>query len=138
MAIVTVHGQDVQTFTDDQQCQIITVVVEGATGQHLRSKCRWAFHSRAFRVRDSRCGRERESKTAGPGQGSTSGDQVRVPKPQAEQLKLEWKHDQVDWGQQGVIRPGSPEAWSQGSGPPGGSGRERIRGSILKFTQDTG
>jgi hypothetical protein len=38
-------------FIDDQQGQIIiiTVVVEGATGQHLRSKCQ-AFHSRSFRV----------------------------------------------------------------------------------------
>ena len=62
---------------------------------------------------------ERESrKTAGPVQGSTSGEQVRVPFPQAEQLKLEQQHEQVDWEQQGVIRPGSPEAWSQG-------GRER-------------
>ena len=74
--IITDHGQDVQMFIDDQQCQIIiiTVVVEGATGQHLRSKCQLAFHSQAFRGRDSRCGRERESKTAGPEQGSTSGD----------------------------------------------------------------
>ena len=62
--IITVHGQDVQTFIDDQQGQIIiiTVVVEGATCQHLRSKCQLAFHSRSFRVRDSRCGRERESR----------------------------------------------------------------------------
>ena len=60
--IITEHGQDVQTFIDDQQGQIIiiiiTVVVEGATGQHLMRKCQLAFHSRAFRVRDSRCGRE--------------------------------------------------------------------------------
>jgi hypothetical protein len=56
--IITVHGKDVQTFIDDLQDQIIiiTVVVEGATGQHLRSKCHLAFHRRAFRVRDSRCG----------------------------------------------------------------------------------
>jgi hypothetical protein len=55
-------------FIDDQQGQIIiiTVVVEGATGQHLRSKCQLAFHSQSFRVRDNRCGRERESKTTGP------------------------------------------------------------------------
>jgi hypothetical protein len=61
--IITVHGQDVQTFIDDQQGQIIiiTVVVEGETGQHLRRKCNLAFHSRSFRVRDSRCSRERES-----------------------------------------------------------------------------
>ena len=61
VAIITVHGQDVQTFIDDQQGQIIiiTVVVAGATGHHLRSKCQLAFHSRSFRVRDSRCGRER-------------------------------------------------------------------------------
>ena len=45
------HGQDVQTFIDDQQGQnIITAVVEGATGKHLRSKCQLAFHSRSFRV----------------------------------------------------------------------------------------
>ena len=37
--IITEHGQDVQMFIDDQQRQIIiiTVVVEGVTGQHLRS-----------------------------------------------------------------------------------------------------
>ena len=58
--IITEHGQDVQTFIDDQQGKIkITVVVEGTTGQHLRSKCQLAFYSRSFRVRDSRCGRER-------------------------------------------------------------------------------
>ena len=36
---ITEHGQDVQMFIDDQQGQIIiiTVVVEGATGHHLRS-----------------------------------------------------------------------------------------------------
>jgi hypothetical protein len=74
--IITEHGQDVQTFIDDQQGQIIiiTVVVECAVSQHLRSKCQFAFHSRPFRVRDSRCGRERELKTAGLGQGSTSGE----------------------------------------------------------------
>ena len=51
--IITEHGQHVQIFIDDQQGQIIiiTVVVEGATGQHLRSKCQLAFHSRSFRVR---------------------------------------------------------------------------------------
>ena len=38
-------------------------------------------------------------------------------------MKLEQQHGQVDWGQQGVIMPGSPEAWSEGSGPP----RERKR-----------
>jgi folate-binding Fe-S cluster repair protein YgfZ len=63
LEIITVHGQDVQTFIDDQQGQIIiiTIVVEGATGQHLRSKCQLAFHSRSFRVRDRRCDREKES-----------------------------------------------------------------------------
>jgi hypothetical protein len=37
---------------DDQQAQIIiiTVVVKGATGQHLRYKCHLAFHSQSFRV----------------------------------------------------------------------------------------
>ena len=73
---ITVHGQDVQKFIDNQQGQIIiiTVVVEGARGQHLRSKCQLVFHSRSFRVRDSRCGRERESKTAGL-------EQVARPRP---------------------------------------------------------
>uniref|UniRef100_A0A8C8BY30 Son of sevenless homolog 2 (Drosophila) n=1 Tax=Oncorhynchus tshawytscha TaxID=74940 RepID=A0A8C8BY30_ONCTS len=33
--------------------------------------------------------------------------------PQAEQLTLEQQHGQVDWGQQGVIRPGSPEVQLQ-------------------------
>jgi hypothetical protein len=47
--IITEHGQDVQTFLDDQQGEIITVVVEGATGQHLRSKL--AFHSRSLSSR---------------------------------------------------------------------------------------
>ena len=47
------------------------MVVEGATGQHLRSKCHLAFHSWSFRVRDSRCGRESRKqqvrdKVAGP------------------------------------------------------------------------
>ena len=56
--IITEHEQDVRTFIDDQHGQIIiiTVVVEGATGQHLSSKCQLAFHSRAFRIGDSRCG----------------------------------------------------------------------------------
>jgi hypothetical protein len=37
--IITEHGQDVQMFIKHQQGQIIiiTVVVEDATGQHLRS-----------------------------------------------------------------------------------------------------
>jgi hypothetical protein len=67
--IITVHGQYIQVFIDDQQGQIIiiTVVVEGAAGQHLRSKCQFS-----------------------------SGEQVRIPWPQAEQLKLEQQHDQVD------------------------------------------
>jgi hypothetical protein len=45
MEITIVHGQDVQTFIDDQQGQImiITVVVERTTGQHVRSKCQLAF-----------------------------------------------------------------------------------------------
>ena len=50
--IIKEHGQDVQMFIDDQQGQIImlTVVVEGAIVQHLRTKCQLAFHSRSFRV----------------------------------------------------------------------------------------
>ena len=48
-------------FIDDQQGQIIiTVVVEGATGQYLRSKCQLAIYSRAFRGRDNRCGNRLE------------------------------------------------------------------------------
>ncbi|XP_070301282.1 ubiquinone biosynthesis monooxygenase COQ6, mitochondrial isoform X2 [Salvelinus sp. IW2-2015] len=37
-------------FISDQQGQIIiiTVDVEGATGQHLRGKCQFAFHSRSY------------------------------------------------------------------------------------------
>ena len=63
--ILSVHFQivlqDVQTFIDDLQGQIIiTVVIEGATGQCLRSKCQLAFHSRAFRGREQQVGRERE------------------------------------------------------------------------------
>ena len=40
MENITEHDQDVQMFIDGQQGQIIiiTLVVEGATGQHLRSK----------------------------------------------------------------------------------------------------
>ena len=50
--IITEHGQDVHMFIDDQQGQIIiiTLVVEGATGQHLKRKCQLAFHSQSFRV----------------------------------------------------------------------------------------
>ena len=47
-------------------------------------------------------------------------------------MKLEQQYGQVDWGQQGVIMPGSPEAWSSERE------KERIRETILKFTQDTG
>jgi hypothetical protein len=60
--IKTVHGQYVQTFIDAQQGQIIiiiTVVVEGATGQQHRSQGQLAFRCQAFRV--SRCV-ERESR----------------------------------------------------------------------------
>jgi hypothetical protein len=62
VVIITVHGQDFKMFIDDQQGQIIIItgVVECSTGQHLRSKCQLAFYSRSFRVRDSRCGGERE------------------------------------------------------------------------------
>ena len=51
--IITEHGQVVSMFINDQQGQIIiiiTVVVEGAASQHLRSKCQYAFHSRSLRV----------------------------------------------------------------------------------------
>jgi hypothetical protein len=40
------HGQDAK----QGQIIIITVVVKGATGQHLRGKCQLTFHSRPFRV----------------------------------------------------------------------------------------
>uniref|UniRef100_A0A4W5KBQ8 Anion exchange protein n=1 Tax=Hucho hucho TaxID=62062 RepID=A0A4W5KBQ8_9TELE len=54
--------------------------------------------------------------------------------PESKKKKL--KEDEEE---QGVIRPGSPEAWSWGSGPlRKEKEKERIRGSILKFTQDTG
>ena len=45
--IITEHGQDVQMFINDQHGQIIiiTVAVEGAASQDLRSKCQLAFHS---------------------------------------------------------------------------------------------
>ena len=100
MEIITVHGQDVQTFIDDQQGQIIiiTVIVESATGQHLRRKCQLAFiadHSEL--ARESRKQHVRDKVAC-------------LMKLQAEQLKLEQQHDQVDWGQQRVIRPGNPEA----------------------------
>ena len=38
---ITEHGQEVKMFINDQHSQIIiiTVVVEGATDQHLRGKC---------------------------------------------------------------------------------------------------
>ena len=45
--IITEHGQDVQMFINYQHGKIIiiTVVVEGATDEHLRSKRQLAFHS---------------------------------------------------------------------------------------------
>ena len=48
--IITEHGQDVQIFINDQHGKIIiiTVVIEGAASQHLRSKCQLAFHSRSI------------------------------------------------------------------------------------------
>ena len=42
-------------------------------------------------------------------------------------MKLEQQHVQVDWGQQGVIMTGSPEAWAWGSGPPRERKKERKR-----------
>uniref|UniRef100_A0AAZ3QP09 Uncharacterized protein n=1 Tax=Oncorhynchus tshawytscha TaxID=74940 RepID=A0AAZ3QP09_ONCTS len=44
--------EHVQMFINYQNGQIIiiTVVVEGAASQHLRSKCQLAFHSRSLRV----------------------------------------------------------------------------------------
>jgi hypothetical protein len=45
--IITVHGQVVKMFIDDQQIIIINNNNHSgcATGQHLRSKCQLAFHS---------------------------------------------------------------------------------------------
>ena len=52
-------------------------------------------------------------------------------------MKLEQQHDQVDWDSKG-----SSDQVVLGHGPRAqvlqeGKERERIRGSILKFTQDT-
>jgi hypothetical protein len=57
------------------------VVVEGATGQHLRSKCQLAFWLFIADHSELETGGavEREFKTAGLGKGSTSSEQVRVP-----------------------------------------------------------
>ena len=74
--IITELGQDVQMFINDPHGQIIiiTVVVEGATSQHLRSKCQLAFHSQSLRVSlPLLLSLERS------GTGSMSGKQVRVP-----------------------------------------------------------
>ena len=63
-------------------------------------------------------------KTALPGQGSTSGEQVSTTR---------WTWDRQESSGQVV------EAWSYGSGPLGGEEereRERIGRSILKFTPD--
>ena len=67
---MTEHGQYVQMFIDDQQVHIIiiTVVVEGATGQHLRSKCKLAFNSISTTPAVSI-----ELKTAGLGQVNRAG-----------------------------------------------------------------
>ena len=123
-------------FIDDQQGQIIniTVVVEGATGQHLRSKCQSAFHSRSFRVRDSRCGRERESKTAGLGQVARpvnrSGFHSRRQNSWNWSSSMTRTGDSKESSGQVVLRHG-PRAQVLREG-------ERIRGILLKFTQDTG
>ena len=70
-------------------------------------------------------------------------------------MKLEQPHDHVDWGQQGVISPGSPEGMVLGLRSSERERerkkeakeererekeikRERIKESIRKFTQDTG
>ena len=75
--IITEHGQDVQMFINEQHGQIIiiTVVVEGAASQHLRSKCQLTFHSRSFRVSLPLL-LSLESRS---GTGRTSGEQVRIP-----------------------------------------------------------
>ena len=57
-------------------------------------------------------------------------------------MKLEQQHDQVDWGQQGVIRPGSPvlglRFYERREKREKERRQERVRGSLLKFAQDTG
>ena len=65
--IITEHGQDVKMFINDQHGQIIiiTVVVEGATGQHLRSKCQSAFNSKIIQSISTAPAVSRELKTAG-------------------------------------------------------------------------
>ena len=73
--LLAVPGGDVQMFMHGQI--IITVVVEGATGQHLRSKCQLAFHSRSLRVSLPLLLSRVENSRSGT--GSTSGEQVRVP-----------------------------------------------------------
>ena len=133
MEIITENSQDVQMFINDQHGQliIITVVVEGAASQHLKSKCQLAFHSQVFRVRDSRCGQERESKTAGPGQGSTSSEQVRVHSHK--QNSCNWSSSTTRWTGDSKESSGQvvPEAWSQGSGPLGGEGERELEGAYL-------
>jgi hypothetical protein len=81
------------------------VVVEGATGQHIRSKCQLAFHSRVFSGRVEReSWREREEE----GRNSRSGTRLRFYSHRQDNRQ----HDQVDWRQEQpeVVRPGSPEA----------------------------
>jgi hypothetical protein len=119
--IITVHGQDVQTFIDDQQGQIIIipVVVEGAT-DHLWSKCQLAFHSRSFRVRDSRCVRESQKQQA----------RDKVARP------VNRSGDSKESSGQVVLRHGDMAQVLQEKRKREKE-RERIRGSILKFTQDT-
>ena len=51
--------------------------VEGATGQSLRANVSWLFIVEHSEVETAGVV-ERESKTAGLGKGSTSGEQVRV------------------------------------------------------------
>ena len=61
--IITEHDQDVQLFINDQHGQIIiiTVVVEGATSQHVRSKCQLAFIADHSEL-ETACAVERESR----------------------------------------------------------------------------
>jgi hypothetical protein len=77
--IITEHGQNVQTFIDYQQDQIIiiTVVVEGATGQHLRRNVSWLFIAEHSEFETA--GAEERVENSRSGTGRTSDEQVRVP-----------------------------------------------------------
>ena len=121
------------------------MVVECATGQHLSSKSQLDFHMRAFRSQDSRCGREREReggresegegerglKTAVPGQGTTSGGtgQGSVATCKTAETGSTARPGGLGTARCHQARRGARESERERY--------ERIRGSILNFTQDT-